>query len=123
MILILLSISCSIVICADQFIRYWKDPIVISLECDYHNWLYRPVAVTYCSDNIDEDVIEKVLIDKICGNYGRSCGRKQDKQLIRIIGRANISNLHLFEEYDQFFLRLTGIDLYEIAGRVEFIAS
>lgn len=113
--LIVLSIICSTVICIDQFMRYWKGPIVVSLESDYRNWAYRPPAITYCQSRFDYRVVDRIA-GSYCNASAEDCAAY--KALIRTVANSNVSNLHTFERFEHLSAKFTGDDLLEMAAAV-----
>lgn len=115
MCLMLVSIICSTVICIDQFMRYWNGPIVVSLESDYRNWVYRPPAITYCRNQFDYLVVDRIAAS-YCNASAVDCAAY--KMLIQTVANSNVSNLHTFERFEHLSAKFTGADLVEIAAAV-----
>lgn len=83
------------------------------------------MGITYCAGQIDLEEMD-AIISKYCyeTKYSKCFLYKEYTKLFTIIANANITNLYLFEEFEDmrgFDMRLSGIDMFEIAGRVAYV--
>lgn len=108
-------------ICANQIRRFLGGPIVVSLEKDYRNWVYEPMAITICTDFVNKSVMHEMVeryakVDEDCDPDSY----KLYRQYFELIGSLNADNLHLIGEFEDtdFFANLTGDDLLSIAIEV-----
>lgn len=108
-------------ICTNQLRRFLNGPIVVSLEKDYRNWVYEPMAITICTDFLNESATHKIIqryttTEEDCDPDSYELYR----QYFELIGSLNPENLHLISEFEHtdLFANLTGDDLLSIAVNV-----
>lgn len=117
MVLIIIFAYFACFICIDQIIRYLKRPIVVSLDKDYRNWAYEPMAITICTEYIHKRAINELVerfqnpLDVINPNI-----HNEYHKFFSIIGLINAEKIHLIEEFNatNLFSNLTGEDLLDI---------
>lgn len=121
MVLIVLFSYFTYSICANQIRRFLNGPIVISLEKDYRNWVYQPMAITICSDFLNKSVMHEIIqrhanVDEDCDPDSYELYR----QYFELIGSLNSENLHLISDFEHtdLFANLSGEDLLSIAIEV-----
>lgn len=108
-------------ICANQILRFLNGPIVVSLEKDYRNWVYDPMAITICTDFLNQSVMHDIIqrytnVDEDCDPDSYDLYR----QYFELIGSLTPENLHLIDEFKHtdLFMNFTGEDLLSIATEV-----
>lgn len=121
MALILLFTYFTYSICANQIHRFLNGPIVVSMEKDYRNWVYEPMAITICTDFIDKSAMHEIIqqytnIEEDCDPDSYELYR----QYFELIASLNPKNLHLIAQFDDInsIANLTGEDLLSIAIKV-----
>lgn len=108
-------------ICANQIRRFLSGPIVVSLEKDYRNWIYEPMAITICTDFLNKSVMHDLI--QRYANVDGDCdpdSYELYRQYFELIGSLNSENLHLIGDFEDtsFFANFTGDDLLSIAIEV-----
>lgn len=121
MTLILLFTYFTLSVCGNQLLRFLNGPIVVSLEKDYRNWAYEPMAITICSDYLDEDAMNS-LIQRYTDTTEDCDPDSYDiyRRFFEVVGLMNAENIHLIGEFenDELIMNLTGEDLRTIATEV-----
>lgn len=110
-------------ICANQIRRFLSGPIVVSLEKDYRNWVYEPMAITICTDFLNASVMHEMI--QRYTNVDENCDPdtfELYRQYFALIGSLNSENLQLISEFEGsgLFVNLTGDDLLSIAIEVSY---
>lgn len=121
LILILLFTYFAFSICVDQVLRFLNGSIVISLEKDYRNWAYDPMALTICTDYLHESVFDKLIQN--FGNASGNCDAQcyiDFQHFFSVANSITASNMDRLIEFEQskLFLNLTGEDLLAIVTEV-----
>lgn len=121
MTLILLFTYFTYSICANQIRRFLSGPIVVSLEKDYRNWVYEPMAITICTDFLNESVMHEIIqryasVEQDCDPDSYELYR----QYFELIGSLNAENVQSISEFEHtdLFVNFTGDDLLSIAIEV-----
>lgn len=121
MVLILLCTFSTIWICVSQVARFINGPIVVTLEKDYRNWVYKPMAITICTDYLNENATD-VLMQRFSENFSQFSidDSRKYRDFFHIIGSLNAENLDLIRKFENtnLFSNLTGEDLLTIATEV-----
>lgn len=119
--LIVLFIYFTLSVCGNQIVRFLNGPIVVSLEKDYRNWVYDPMAITICTDYLNEDAMNRLVeqyteTDEDC--YPESY--EFYRRFFNVIGLLNPENIHLLSEFqdEPQILNFTGDELRIIAKEV-----
>lgn len=93
----------------------------MSLEKDYRNWVYEPMAITICTDFLNQSVMHDIIrrytdVDEDCDPDSYDLYR----QYFELIGSLTPENLHLIDEFKHtdLFMNFTGEDLLSIATEV-----
>lgn len=119
--LIVLFIYFTLSVCGNQILRFLNGPIVVSLEKDYRNWAYDPMAITICTDYLDENAMNR-LIEQYTDTTEDCDPESYDiyRRYFNVIGSLNAENIHLLTEFqdEQQILNFTGDDLRNIAKEV-----
>lgn len=126
MVLILVFTYFTYSICAEQIRRFLNGPIVVSLDKDYRNWVYEPMAITICTDFLNKSVMDEIIQQYT--NTEEDCdpdSYELYRQYFELIGSLNADNLHSISEYEHtdLFTNLTGEDLLSIAIKVSQVIS
>lgn len=129
MALILLFTYFTCTICVEQVLRFWNGPIVVSMEKDYRNWAYEPVAITICTDYLNETTMHEIV--QRYANTDEDCDPESYelyRQYFALIASLNLENFHLINEFGHtdLFANFTGEDLLSIAievNQLDFDAS
>lgn len=108
-------------ICANQIRRFLNGPIVVSLEKDYRNWVYEPMAITICTDFLNKSAMHEII--QRYANTEEDCdpdSYELYRQYFDLIRSLSSENLHLISEFEHtdLFANLTGEDLLSIAIEV-----
>lgn len=118
--LILLCTYFTFSICKSQLIRFINGPIVVTLEKDYRNWVYEPMAITICTNYLHENASDE-LIQHFQEKFNDSTNHSEDyRNLFNIVGSLNAENVDLIDKIENIdlFLNLSGKDLLMIASKV-----
>lgn len=94
---------------------------MVSLEKDYRNWAYEPMAITICTDYLDEDAMN-TLIQQYTDTTEDCDPDSYDiyRRFFAAIGLMNADNIHSIREFANIDLvmNFTGEDLRIIATQV-----
>lgn len=117
MILIIVFSVLASLICTNQLIRFFNEHF-LSMETDYRNWTYEPMAITICTNYFHENATEEV-IQRFEGEWDAD-SYEDYHQFFRILSVLNVENMHLMEEITNIdrFVNLTGEDLFNIVVEV-----
>lgn len=121
LILIMLSAYFTFSVCISQLVRFINGPIVVTLEKDYRNWAYEPMAITICTDYLHENAADE-LIERFSRNLKEFDTNSSNsyRHLFNVIGSLNAENIDRMNEIGNIdlFGTLTGDDLMAIATEV-----
>lgn len=126
-ILLILLFACfTFWICISQLLRFVNGPIVVTLEKDYRNWVYEPMAITICTDYMNASAANE-LIERFKGTItGFDSSRSEDyHHFFNVVGTLNAENVHLLKEFEStdLFEHFTGEDLLTIAAEAKMIGK
>lgn len=113
-------------VCNDQVLRFLNGPIVVSLERNYREWSHEPMAITICTDQLHQNVID-ASYRRFVNNANGSEAESDDvyRRLFHAIGSLNADNIHSMGEFENIglFLNFSGEDILRIAmeASLEFI--
>lgn len=107
----------TIMICFDQMVRFLNEPIVISLERDYRNWIYQPLDITICTDFVNETVLEQLVNNQFVNITKRS---DDYNRFFEVVALANSGNIQEFDQFEgmESLKMFSGEDLLYIATEV-----
>lgn len=105
-------------ICNDQVVRFLNGPIIVSLEKNYRDWAHEPMAITICTDYVDESVADN-LYRRLANNGNGSKTENYDvyRRFFHAVGTLNAENIQSMEEFENMsvFTNLNGDDIFGIA--------
>lgn len=120
--LVILFICFTISICYDQMNRFLDSPISVSLEKDYRNWKYRPMAITICTDFINDTSVNQFIerFANVSDEYDSKTSYDEYKSFFEMIGALNVENIDLINQFESIdsVKNFTGDDLLFIAIEV-----
>ncbi|XP_058456710.1 sodium channel protein Nach-like [Malaya genurostris] len=123
-VIIICSLYSSYAICLTTWERYQKHPIVLTLQTDYRNWIYRPPAVTICPSYINE-LQSKEMIHRLWNITEIHAKFNYYNQYLHTIANATYNNLVSFVPFEGD-ASLDNVDMLEAAWtvrRLEFLPS
>lgn len=95
------------------------NPTVVTLERDYRNWMYRPMAITYCSEFIDNNTVD-AIVERYWNVKTDNCDEFKFYELfVRTIAMATYANVDSFEPFENMSLKFSGDDMLNIAREVK----